>query len=646
MLAFFRRILSSWVAVALLGIIMVAFIATGVGTPGGGLVSGMRDDAVATVGGKPVTIAEVATRAQSSLTEARQQQPDLTMPAFIAAIGGVAPILDQYIGARVLSGWAERHGITASERLIGGEIASIPAFQGPTGAFDQARMNAVLAQQRLSFATLHDGMREDLVRRQLLVPLTMGAAAPAGLLTPYAMLLLDRREGVIGLVPAKPDGLPAPSEAEIAGWYKANIARYSLPERRVVRYAAFGPESVTPPPPTDAEIAAAYKADAAKYAARETRAVSQVVLADEAAAKAFGARMAGGAPFAKAAADAGFAPADIALGSLTQDALARTASPAVAAAAFALKPGGTTSPIKTALGWSVVHVDAVTATPARSLDQARGEIAAALAKTKAQQATADLVQAVQDAVSGGASFAETVKKHNLQVVTTPPVLPDGTAPSVPGFKPDAVLTALMKPANDASPDDEPTVETVAPDGHYALLSVASVVPAAPVPLAEARARVVQDLTMQRAGDRARATAQAILAKVGGGQTMAAAFAAAGLPPPQIAGGSQIDLARAGSRVPPVLRTLFRLIPGKTELSPGPSGGWFVVHLDRIVPGDPAAVPALVAATRGELARNLGEEYAQQFAAAARAEVTVKHNPGGEAKLEQQLRGRAPKQSGQ
>lgn len=641
MLAFFRRLLSSWVAVALLGIIMVAFIVTGVGTPGGGLVGGgVGGDAVATVGGKPVTIAEVATRAQSSLTQARQQQPDLTMPAFLSAIGGVAPIVEEYVGARVLGGWAEKHGITASEKLIGGEIASIPAFQGVTGAFDEARMNAVLGQQRLSFATLHDGIREDLVRRQMLVPLTMGAMAPAGLLNQYAMLLLDRREGVIGLVPAKLDGLPAPSEADIAGWYKANVARYSLPERRVVRYAAFGPESVTPPAPTDAEIAAAYKADAAKYAASETRTVSQVVLPDEAAAKGFAARMAGGTPFTKAAADAGFAAGDIALGAITRDALARTASPAVAGAAFALAAGGTTSPIKTALGWSIVHVDAITSNPARSLDQARGEIAAALAKTKAQKATADLVQAVQDAVSDGASFADVVKKHNLQVVTTPPLLPNGTAPALAGFKPDATLTALLKPANDAGPDDQPTVETVAPD-HYALLSVASVVAAAPVPLAEAHARVVQDLIAQRAADRAHATAQAILAKVRGGQAMAAAFAAAGLPPPQTAGGTQVDLARAGNNVPPVLRTLFRLTAGKTELSAAPGGGWFVVHLDRIVPGDPAAVPALVAATRGEVTRNIGEEYAQQFANAARAEVAVKRSPAGEAKLEQQLRGKAP-----
>jgi len=44
------------------------------------------------------------------------------------------------------------------------------------------------------------------------------------------------------------------------------------------------------------------------------------------------------------------------------------------------------------------------------------------------------------------------------------------------------------------------------------------------------------------------------------------------------------------------------------------------------------------ATRSELQRSLGDEYAQQFAAAARGEVKVKRNPQALSQLEQQLRG--------
>ena len=641
MLAFFRRVLSSWVAVALLGIIMIAFIVTGVGTPGGGVVGGMREDAVATVDGTPVTISEVSSRAQAALNTARQQQPTLTMPAFIAAVGGVGPFVEQYVGTRVMSAWAARHGIVASDRLVGADIAQIPAFAGPTGQFDEARMNAVLSQQRMTFQTLRAGIADDIVRRLLLTPISAGTVAPVGLVQPYATLLIARREGSAGLVPAKLDGLPQPTEAEIAAWYKANAARYSLPERRILRYAAIGPETVVVTAPTDAEIAAAYKADAAKYAASETRTVAQVVLPDEAKAKAFSAKVAGGTAFAKAAADAGFAPADISLGSVTKDGLATATSSAVADAAFALKADGTTAPLKTALGWSIVHVDAIKSTAGRTLAQARDEIFAELAKKKSADAVANVIQKAEDALNDGASFDDVVKKEKLAVVTSPPVIGDGTAPGDPAFRPDATLAALIKVAIDMAPEDEPTVEQIGADGHAALLSVARIVPAAPLPLAQVKPQVIAQMMGQRAADRARATAQSILAKVNAGQTLAAAFAAAGLPAPQAVAATQVDLARLGANVPPVLRAIFQLQPGKSSIAPGPNGNWFVAHLDGIRPGDPSMLQGVVAATRRELSEGLGEEYARQFSLAARAEVTVKRNAAAQTKVDQQLRGIAP-----
>ncbi|WP_263282682.1 peptidylprolyl isomerase [Sphingomonas nostoxanthinifaciens] len=625
---------------AILGLILIAFLATGIGTPGGSLTGGPAPNAVATVGGTQVTVQQVGDRVQGAWREASQQQPGLTVPAFLDAIGGIGPIVEQYIGATVLGVWAQKHGITANERLIGAEIAAIPAFQGPTGQFDQKAMNAMLGQRRMSFATLHDGIRDDLIRRQLVVPITTGVQTPTGLLNPYAMLLIDRREGAVGAVEASTAGIAAPTDAEVANWYKSYVARYSLPERRVVRYALLGPEQMTAAAPTDAEIAAAYKADAAKYAASETRTLSQVVLPGEAQAKAFAAKVSGGTPFAKAAADAGFAAADISLGDLAKDALAKSASPAVADAAFALPANGTTAPIKTALGFTIAHVDAIKRTAAKTLDQAKPEIVAALAKKKGEDALGTRMQAIQDQLTDGANFNDIVAKQKLSVITTPPVLANGTVPTDPAFKPDATLTALMKPAAQATAEDAPTLETIDPT-HFALLSVASVVPAAPLPLAEVKARVAQDIVTKRAVDRAYAQAQAILAKVQGGQPLAAAMAAAGLHAPQTIATTQVELSRAGPNVPAPVRTLFRLTAGKSDLAPGPAGSWYVVHLDRIVPGDPAMLAPIVSATRGELGRNLSEEYAQQFAAAARQQVKVTRNPAAIGQLDAQLRGRAP-----
>ncbi len=637
MLAFFRRALSSWLAVGLLALIMLAFVVTGVGTPGG-LTGGPSADAVATVGGRPIPVTAISERTQTALRQAREQQPTMTMAQFLGSIGGLNPIVEQYIGATVLSVWADRHGLAASEKLIGGEIASFPAFRGPTGRFDENVMNNLLSQRRMNFTTFHDDIRDDLIRRQLLGPIMVGARAPEGVLRAYAQSLIDKREGAVGIVKADPQGLAAPSDREIGDYYRSHIARYSLPERRALRYALIGPESVTPPAPTEAEIAAQYKTDAAKYAARETRTIQRVVLPNEAAARAFAAKLARGTSFAQAASEQGLAAADITVGPVAREAFAGSDGAAIAAAAFAVPAAGTTAPVKTALGWTIAHVDAIQRLPARSLDQARAEIGAALAKKKADDALNLLVQQVEDAVGDGANFNEVAAKYKLQVVTTPPLLPNGTAPDNPAYKPDPVLPPLLKAVADATADDAPTVETIDPNGHFALLGVANVIPAAPVPLAQVKPRVAQEMLFERAALRARDQARALLAKANGGGPLAAAFAAAGLPAPQPFGLTQIDLSRAGADVPAPIRVLFRLAPGKSDVVQGPNGSWFVVKLERITPGDPKILPMVIGATRGELQRSLGDEYAQQFANAARDEVTVKRNPAALAKLEQELRG--------
>jgi len=638
MLAFFRRILSSWMAVALLALIMIAFIITGVGTPGGGLVGdGPGADAVATVGGHPISTAEISRRANQSLRQAREQQPSLTMPQFLAAVGGLGPIVEQTIGANVLAEWAQRHGIAANERLIGGEIAKIPAFHGVTGQFDQNVMNNVLAQQRVTFASLHEDIRGDLLRRQLLNPIMAGTRAPESILRAYAQLVIDQRQGTIGMIPAKPDGIAAPTDQEVSDFYKAHIARYSLPERRSLRYAIVSPETVTVAPPTDAEVAAQYKADAAKYAASETRTIQRVVLPDENAAKAFSAKLAKGTAFSKAATEAGLNASDITVGAVTREAFAGTDGKAIADAAFGLPGPGNTAPVKSALGWAIAHVEAITKVPARSLAQVTPEITAALAKKKSDDALAATINQVQDAVGDGAAFNEIATKHKLQVVTTPPLLPNGTSPTDPNFKADATVTALLKAAGDSTADDEPTVETIDPT-HAALLSVANVIPAAPVPLNQIKPRVALDMQLQRAAERAHGIAQAVLAKVKAGQPIAAAFAAAGLEAPKPIALSQLELSRAGQNVPTPIRVLFRLAPGKADLVQGPNGSWFIVKLEQIAPGNPQFLPLVMNATRSELQRSLGDEYAQQFAAAARGEVKVKRNPQALSQLEQQLRG--------
>lgn len=641
MLAFFRRALGSWIVVALLGLVVIAFIVTGVGSQNGFLGGGAASDpdSVASVGGERIPTSDVARRAQTMLSEAKQSQPGATMAQLLAAGGGIGAIVDQVATGRMLEVWATKHGLVSSDRLVDAEIAGVPAFRSPTGAFDEKVMSAVLSQQRMTLADLRSGIRGDLLRRQLLVPMTSGTSTPVGVARVYAAMMLSRRIGEVGFVPLDIAAVPAPSPADQQAWYKAHVAAYSLPERRVLRYAPLDPDSLATTAPTDAEIDAQYKADSAKYAASEQRTLSQVVMADEKAAQAFAAKVKGGTPFAKAAADAGFAAADITLGKQTKDAYSTASAPDIATAVFAAGQGATVGPLKSALGWHIVHVDAIDHVAGKSLEQARAEIVDALTKKKKADALSTLDQKIEDALSNGATFDEIVKADGLKIVTTPPLTAAGANPTDPAYKADDSVTKLVKAAFQASPDDQPTVETIGPN-QFALLALGPVTAAAPLPFAQVQAKVQGDLIADRAATAAKAKAQAVLDKVKKGAALAPTLAAAGLKPPVPANASQLDTMQLQQGVPPPLRSLFQLAPGNSAITPGP-GGWFIVRLARIEDGPTDQLTAITNQLRAEMNRAAGEELIQQFASAAKAELPIKRNPSAIAALQRQLTGQAP-----
>ncbi|MBV9841136.1 MAG: SurA N-terminal domain-containing protein [Sphingomonadaceae bacterium] len=650
MLSFFRRTLGSQLALGLLAVVMLAFIITGVTSRsmsdagGGARGSG---DSIAKVGDHKVYASEAEDRARRELAADSQQQPGLTMPVFVAG-GGFDQAVRQLLAAAAMEVFGRDHGLVASKKLVDGAIAGIQAFKGPTGKFDESTFRAVLAQQHISEQQLRSELAGDAIRQQLLLPIAGAARVPLGVATPFASLLLESRAGAVAVVPTQAmAGGKDPTDAELAAWYKSHLPAYTLPERRVLKYALIGRDQVAGGAiPTEADIANFYKANAASYAAKETRTLRQVILDSQAKAQAFADKVKSGTSFAGAAKAAGFGANDIAVGEKTQAQFAGLASPAVAAAAFAAKEDSTTAPAKSDFGWNVVHVDKITRTPAKTLEDARPEIAASLAKQKQDEALADLVNGIEDQLGDGTSFDDIVKKRGLAVTTTPAVLPNGSAPDQPDYKAPAEFAVLAKPAFQTSPDEKPTVQTIGNGERYALLAVTQVLPPTPQPLDKAHDKVARDFSADRAAKRAQAIAEAIAAKVNAGSTLSEAVKGAGvaLPDPKKIEVKRIQLAQSQGQIPAGLAALFDMTKPGARAIAAPNGvGWFIVKLDTITPGDAKTAPGLVQSARGQFAQLIGEEYAEQFANAAQAEVGVKRDENAIGKLRAKLLGIAPAQ---
>ncbi|HEX9963768.1 MAG TPA: peptidyl-prolyl cis-trans isomerase [Allosphingosinicella sp.] len=642
MLSIFRRGFMAKIMLVFLVIGLFAIVITGFGTGGGGVgdLGGLRGDTIASVGGEDLTAQRLTDETQRQLDRIRRQQPELDMAGFLRQ-GALEEVLEQLIDLTVSAVFGREQGLSASRRMVDGEIASIPDFHDLTGQFDDATFRRFLAQEKLTEAQLREEIATRLIQRQLLGPAARSVHVPNALAYQYASLLLETRSGMVGAVPSTAMGPGAePTEAELNAFYRSNRARYTIPELRVIRYAAFGPENVAAQSQaTEAEIQAAYRSDPS-YAARETRRLSQVVL-DEAAARAVAQKVAGGASFAAAAAQAGRSASDIDLGANTREAFAAKSSPAVAAAAFGAAKGATVGPIRSPFGWHVVKVEDVIVAAARPLAAVRGELANQIQQRKAQNAVNDLASRIENAIGEGSTFDEIVAAQKLAVRETAPVTAAGAAPGTPGWQAPPELQPLLEGAFALEPGEDPAVEAIQENQRYALVAVARAIPSAVPPLAQIRDRVKADLTVRRASERARAVASAIVARINAGTPPAQAFASAQvkLPAVQAITASRRDIARQDAQVPPPMAMMFSLPRGKARILAAPDGrGWFVVYLDRIVPGDARKQPGLEQAVRNQFKDILGEEYARQLVSAIKARVKVERNPEAIRKLKADLAG--------
>jgi peptidyl-prolyl cis-trans isomerase D len=639
MLSFFRRMTKSKaggaVAFVVLGIIALAFAAsdiTGLTSGTGGVTGG----AVATVGKADVTVADLRSRVQTAVEAARQRQPTIDVAQFIAQ-GGLEGTLDREITGLALEQFGLRQGMAVSKRSIDGQLASIPALQGPNGKFDPATYARLLAERRLTDAQVRRDLARDTVAQGLIAPTAGASQVPASLALPYASLLLERRAGQVAFVASSAMKIPALSDADVQNWYRRNIARYTLPERRIVRYALVTPASVNAQP-SDAEIAAAYAADRAKYAATERRTIAQVVVADQAGAQALAAKVRGGTDIAQAARAVGLEASTQTR--VDKAAYARAASSALADAAFSAAQGAVVGPLRGPLGWTVARVSAVEQVAGRTLAQARDEIVTALKASKTTEALADIQNAVDEAVSKNATFDEIVGDRKLTPRTTPALLGDGTDPLNPASPADPLLAPIVAAAFQAQDGDPPSLVSTGQDGSFAVVALGRVVGAAPRALADIRDTVVRDATADRARQAARGVASAILAKFNRGMPLAQATAQTGATLRAVA-ASRAELAADPRGASPPLVLMFSMTPSSARtLEAADNAGWYVVRLDRIQRGDARGNPAAIAATRADLARAVGREYVEQFARAARNAVGVKTDAGALAQVRRDLLGQS------
>jgi len=629
MLSFFRSITKSrigvFITLVFLGLIALAFAGADISSGTFGGVAG--GDRAATVGQARIDTSELSKSMTRALESVRQQSPTLTMKEFVEG-GALDEVLSQLTDRAALMEWGKSHGFATGDRLIDSEIAKSSAFQGADGKFSEAAYKQLITQRGLNEALVRDDFAKGLMARQLLLPASIGARLPREAALRYIALAKESREGSVLLVPSLLFAPKTPpTDAQLAAYYKTNVAAYTRPESRSIRFVAFDDSVIKDlPAPSDSDVQARYKLNTATYAPSETRTLTQVIVPTEAAAKAFAAEVAGGKAIEAAAAAKGLSASK--LDKQTRATLLAASSQAVADAAFAAAAGKLAATAKSGLGWHVIRVDAITRNPGKTLDQAKPEIVAGIMAEKRRTALTDLSAKLEEQFGNGTGLADVAKSLGLSLITTDPILANGTVPGKPPGALSADVAPLVQTAFTMEREGEPQVAEVVPGKRIAIFDVARIVPAAPPPLAEIRTQVAADFARSQGLGAAKAAADKLIAALGKGTAMAEALKSLGtaLPPPREVALSREQLNSMQGRVPPPLALLFAMATGTAKRLEAPNKeGWLVVSLRKITPVQVAPNDPVIEQARRELGDAAGQEYAFALRAAMREEVGVKRN---------------------
>ena len=581
------------------------------------LILGLGGFGVTNFGGNVRSIGAVGQRDMSTSDYARALGQELN--AFGAQIGqpvnlqqGIAfgldkQVLQGLISRTALDDEAARIGISVGDAAVAKELAGMKAFQGVSGQFDAETYRFALKQSNLNEAEFEASLRNDVARSMLQGAVAGGFTAPAALTdTLYAFAAERRSFSLLKLGAVDLATQPAaPTDADLQTYYDANIAAFTKPEARRITYIALLPDMIAADMPVDdAAVTALYNERLAEFVQPERRLVERLVFPTDADATAAKAEIDAGGSFEDQVKKRGLTLEDIDLGDVGPADLG-----AAADAVFGLAAPGIVGPFATDLGPALFRMNAILPAQETTFDEARTDLAGEAQLDGARRAIADKLEAIDDALAGGATLEEVQVEQSMQLVTFD---------YVPGAENDDPLVgyeAFRAAADSLAEGDFPEAIGLV-DGGLVAMRLDAIVPPAPIPFAEAKETVAEAFAANASTKALAAQAVTVKTAVEGGASLGA-YGIVRVAP---------ELPRTGffeDAPEGLLTTAFEMAVGEIRVIDTPEFVG-VVRLDTIVPAatDGEDATALKAALAAQVEQAISQDAFAAFTSALTAKSGI------------------------
>lgn len=455
----------------------------------------IRGDSVFSIGRDSVSFTVFDRLVQNTIQQNRQKQAE----AYRAGLP--RQLLQQEVNMRVLSLARKDAGLQIDDATAAKQIKELLAPLVEKGVSEKEAFERLLYSNNASEAQFVATVKDEMATQVLLKTVASGITPPAPLVADVLKFGNEYRRGsYIRLTPANAGDVKAPDDDGLKAYYGTVKGDYALPEYRTLSVVIVDKEALGDSiKVSDDKLRQYYEDNAAEFSTPESRAYEQAVFSDEAAATAaYNAAKAG-----KSLNDAaGGKGSYIKSGTYTKDKMA----PELAKAVFGAKAGDVLPPVKSALGWHVVHVEKITPGTSKPFESVKDAIEKEMTQDSVAEALYKFANTVDDELAAGKDVSAVAKDNHLHETVLERI--DAHGIGADGKKPAATLPVYDKLVKNgfSLPKGAASQLIETPDNGFAIVAVKQVYPSEQQPFEKLRdklrARWVADHQLKALGAKA------------------------------------------------------------------------------------------------------------------------------------------------
>jgi peptidyl-prolyl cis-trans isomerase D len=509
---------STWLGKGVLAVIMgflvISFAIWGIGD----IFRGFGRNSAITVGDTEISVDRLRDYYTDQLRQLSRRVSRTLPPEQVRSLGIDRQIIGRLVAETTLDEQAKALGLGVSNEEIASRITGDPNFRGPSGQFDRMRFEQTIRDAGYTESRFVDAQRQLMLRRQIAQGLTGELHIPTTALSALNQSRNEKRTiEYLALTAAQAGDVAAPTADQLSKYYDAHKIQFRAPEYRKVTLLSLSPATLAKPESvSDADAKTFYDQHKSEFGQPEQREVKQIVFPNGEDAKAARERIDKGESFADLVKQRGLKPSDTDLGMVTKKMII---APAIADAAFSLKPGDVSQPIEGAFGTVLLTVGKVEPGSQQSYEEVASQIKRQLAESRAKNQIDTLRDKIEDERAAGSTLAEAGSKLGLKSRVIDAVDRSGRGPDGQPI-PDLPQQPNVPAAAFASDVGADTEALQLPGGGYLYYDVGGIKSSRERPLDEVKGQVAHNWRDDEIARRLQAKADEMVVKLKSGGTLA------------------------------------------------------------------------------------------------------------------------------